>query len=147
MAVLQVGYISLGVTSFSLAPGVKEGRNWCCFPHCKLPRCLQVGGPSGCWAVRACRMQAAPLSGDAGMFLVLCVCPVPGCLRVLDLCVMAVSGPLSFLLFFSSLPLRQCHYLVLIRITLSPLPGHYHLLFVYLWGQGRQLLDSSVGIN
>lgn len=43
------------------------------------------------------------------MFLVLCVCPVPGCLEVLDVCMMAVSGPLSFLLFslacFEAMPL------------------------------------------
>lgn len=43
------------------------------------------------------------------MFPVLCVRPVPVCLMVLDLCMMAVSGPLSFLLFslacFEAMPL------------------------------------------
>lgn len=99
MAVLQVGCIFLGVTSFPLAPGVKGGINWCYSPHCRLPKCLLVGGPSGYWAVGVCRRQEAPLSGGAGVFLVFCVCPVPGCLRVMDLCIMAVSSILSVLLY------------------------------------------------
>lgn len=103
------GWVTPGSKQLPFGPGLKEGRNWCCSPHCRLPRCLLVGCPSGCWAVGVCWREAALLSGGDGMFLVLCVCPVPGCLGVLGVCVMAVSGSLSFLLFslacFEAMPL------------------------------------------
>lgn len=76
------------------------------------------------------------------MFLVLCVCPVPGCLRVLDLCMMTVSDPLSFPLFFlacleaTPLPCINKNHIIPFAWSLSSA--------VCLWGRGRQLLDNSV---
>lgn len=56
------------------------------------------------------------------MLLVLCVCLVPGCLGVLDLCMMSVLGLCKPFSLFSSL--LRGHHLILIEIALSPLPGH-----------------------
>lgn len=68
------------------------------------------------------------------------------CLAVLEywlVGMMSISGLCKPFSLFSGL-LWGCS-LVVVEITLSPLPGHKHLLCVYLWGEG--MLDNSALIN
>lgn len=84
MAVIQGGCIFLGGISFPLAPGVRKAGAGAVLPTADFPGRLET--------LQAVRQQADSfvLSGGVGMLPGLCVCPVPGFLGVLDLCVMAV---------------------------------------------------------
>lgn len=74
------------------------------------------------------------------MFLVL-VCAL--CLRILGLCMMAVSGPLSFLLFplacFEAMPLPCIN-----KNHIIPFARSLSSAVCVLWGQGKQLVGNSV---
>lgn len=85
MAVLQVWCIFLGEISFPLAPGVRKAGAGAVLPTADFPGRLET--------LQVVRQQAdssVVLSGGVGMLPGLCVCPVPGCLGVWDLCMMAV---------------------------------------------------------
>lgn len=104
------------------------------FPDvCRL-EVLQAAGPQVCADSRQfCCQEMLECSSCF-------VCAL--CLTVLEywlIVMMSVSGLCKPL--FSGL-LWGCS-LILVEITLSPLPGHEHLLCVYLWGWGTQLLDNS----